>query len=187
MGLNSPPAILESSVSSVHLDGVNDWIGVDALDGEFVTGDDFTLEMWFNTDELAGSTFTNLLFSANQVSTERLMIGVVPSNGAIVVFTSTTATVGSGYNDGEWHHLVYTEDGNSGEKKVYVDGVLEGTITNLARTNWNLVDRYSIGQEHDTVPSDFFYGLLDEVSVYRTVLNEQQIITHYNLGAFGSN
>lgn len=89
---------------------------------------------------------------------------------------------GSGYNDGNWHHVTATAD-RGNEMRIYIDGVLinstpEITVGNIDST-WNL----SIGAMYNP-PNVWheFNGSLDDVRIYNRVLTPDEITGLYNLG-----
>jgi hypothetical protein len=62
---------------------------------------------------------------------------------------------------------------NGSRINVYTDGVQVGTIaTNIDITTET---RWSIGQEWDSVPSDFYVGMVDEVRFYKVALTADQV------------
>jgi hypothetical protein len=81
--------------------------------------------------------------------------------------TSTTRVFSTGtLNDGNWHHIVGTINGTSKNLKLYVDGVLHGTIAQTGGT-FNTTDRQiwaGAGQNGGT-GANFFPGSIDEVIV----------------------
>jgi hypothetical protein len=56
---------------------------------------------------------------------------------------------------------------------VYTDGVLVGTIT--TSIDITTETRWSIGQEWDSAPSDFYFGMVDEVRFYDSALTADQV------------
>jgi hypothetical protein len=89
-----------------------------------------------------------------------------------VTITSTTA----GYNNGIWHHVVFTRTRASGAIKIYVDGSLEASgtaYTNSLAANPQLtIGRIASG-------GNYFAGSLDDIAVYNVVLTDTQVATHY--------
>jgi len=93
-------------------------------------------------------------------------------------YIDEAATASFDFSDGAWHHVVATYDGAA--KRVYVDG---NKIQTFACTgNWALRDApIQIGK--------YFYnddwnlnGFVDEVRLYSTALNDEQVSELYDSG-----
>mgnify|MGYP001565449571 FL=1 len=97
-----------------------------------------------------------------------------------VLGVRTTATV----NDGAWHHVAVTYDGNSSASgvQIYIDGssvaltILYNTLsaTILNSENFTL-GKYNSG----TGASNAYGGLMDEVAVYNRALTPAEITDIY--------
>ena len=74
-------------------------------------------------------------------------------------------------NDDLWHLITYVRDGDTGY--VYADGVLRGTYP--AGFSLDSVTRWSIGQEWDTGPSDFYTGAVDDARFYDYALSAGEV------------
>ena len=72
-------------------------------------------------------------------------------------------------DDGMWHHVAGTYDGQT--VKVYVDGVKESELDIVAdfRPGWKC-----IGSDH-TGRGEFFKGCIDELKVYNRALTETEM------------
>lgn len=79
---------------------------------------------------------------------------------------------------GVWNHIVWTITA-AGVFKWYVNGVLVVNTTVTLNTDAAAVLR--IGTRSDT-GSGFFFGGLDDVALYPTVLTQGQVQAHYNAG-----
>ena len=192
--LNMSPALLDSSVSSVKFDGVDDYIDISGIKDEFrtETGEyDITVELWFKTSAKDG-TWGNVIFAIDRSDGYGIFWLGTDSDGAIVlgrtrIYSHFRKEVGSGYNDGMWHHLVFSQDGISEETKLYVDGVLLSEFTetenSIISIDWRRVGKISLGQDAGSgdTGSGHYYGQLDEVSVYKRVLTDEQVGRHYDL------
>ena len=152
-----------------------------------------TVETWINTTSNQGGrivgfgnqngltgTSTNRdrhLYMDNQ---GRLMFGVSPGQNRAIAS-------GTGYHDGQWHHVVGTlgPDGVA----LYVDGARVASNTTW-RTGRNDTGFWRIGGDNLTgwlnQPSSIdFTGSVDEVAVYPVVLTPAQIAAHHTLGVSG--
>jgi hypothetical protein len=82
-------------------------------------------------------------------------------------------------DDGRWHHLVATYDGQT--KRLYVDGLLDASTTvvsgALTRNDW----RVAIGGCTEAA-GRAFDGWIDEVAVYGRVLDAAEVAAHTAAG-----
>jgi len=147
----------------------------------------FTTEAWVNTTTTTGGkilgfeavpTGTGGSYDKQvyMVNSGRLIFGVYDGAARTVISPNT-------YNDGQWHHVVATQD--SAGMRMYIDGVLQGT--NSATTNQNFTGYWRVGggstkswPSSPTTP--FFTGSVDEVAVYSRGLSDAEVAEHYALG-----
>jgi hypothetical protein len=86
--------------------------------------------------------------------------------------------------DGEWHHIVAIRDndaGVNGENRLYVDGVLQGTVDIGYTYGFACSRTVNVGYLNFGA---FFYldGDLDELATYDRALTDTEILTHYDRG-----
>jgi hypothetical protein len=94
---------------------------------------------------------------------------------------STTAPV----VQGQWTHLTGTYDAATKTKRLYYNGQLVATRTNVTATpNGAYALRIGGGATEGT-GNYWFRGDIDEVAVYNTALSPGQIATHYATGKTG--
>jgi hypothetical protein len=79
-------------------------------------------------------------------------------------------------NDGYWHHIAVTWDITTGERKLYVDGILDAqdSFSPTAISNY---DRFAIAARATGTydESNVYQGYVDDVRVYDSVLTAQEI------------
>ena len=154
----------------------------------------------------------SIIFSANDVSDSYaniFRIGVninndaSPIGGILVVDNQDNNTVhtdssdkdtGTKYfNDGKWHHLAVTIAGGASDTaiKVFINGSeltnyytsdAGSADSNVIDTQFDLADKFSIGQEYDSsaATSDFFAGNISELTIYSADLSTSQVRALYN-------
>ena len=94
-------------------------------------------------------------------------------------------------NDGAWHHIVVTRDQTTGDKSIYIDGVLDAGSPESGTTNLlNDPVLLTIGALADASNSDpaspdytgdnGYEGLLDDVQVYPRALSADEVNYLYN-------
>ena len=86
-------------------------------------------------------------------------------------------------NDGQWHEITWVNTGvnESSGIKIYIDGVLNKTVTGVARSNtYNNVWSYIGKDGRDN--NDFFVGQISKLLVYNTGLTDAQVNQNYSGG-----
>ena len=183
------------------LDGVDDGISILKMGNLNLGPSDFSIEAWVNvaqTQTPLGFIFLNyggvptysLSISSDAKAQVHFRPGVPSLSGSgNEPFVSATGT--TSLNDGRWHHLVGVRRGATG--LIYVDGVLENSVTNPAvlSVNGGSVDtggclyarigavHSDIGHCNSLAPNpqepNFFQGLIDEVKIYNRALSDCEI------------
>ncbi|HEX7132807.1 MAG TPA: LamG-like jellyroll fold domain-containing protein, partial [Iamia sp.] len=169
--------------TAASFDGVNDH----ATAARQISGD-FSIEVWFKTTQVfsndfgqphctqwwqgAGLVDADTSGSANDFGLSVCDGKVIGGTGVPEISAVSPAT----YNDGAWHHVVFTRTQSSGAMVLYVDGVQVGTATGpttaLTSTPTLNIGRMAPGVSH-------FAGTIDEVAVYTTVLSAATVATHH--------
>lgn len=161
-------------------DGVNDYASTTLT----TLSNAFSFEAWVKTN-VAGSTDTHTVIRRDGTDIVLLRvrgssIGVNPGQAEVYI-DGTTLLSTSSYrvDDGNWHHIVYTQSGNAA--KLYIDGTQRATATTTQSTfNFGVGGTTYIGSAAGT--SEFYKGVLDEVAVYNTALSAARVTAHYNAG-----
>ena len=87
--------------------------------------------------------------------------------------------------DDNWHHVVATRNGSTGDSKIYVDGILKGSATQILSGDFSSpTAKLNLGSY---AGSSLITGNLDEVAVHNVELSFAQITMHYNNGLSGKN
>ena len=145
----------------------------------------FTFAMWIKPNNPTNSSATFIRRSFNgsvsnqasyhfgyehSVNPARLRLRIHESN------LISNADVGNN----EWTHVAATFDGDSGVKRIFINGVLDAeqtTSRNVRESN----ERTTIGVRHfgDSYTYQYF-GLMDDVMLYNRALSEEEIKEIYN-------
>jgi len=149
------------------LDLASDYVAIDGVVDD-ITSTNITLSLWIN------STQTNQgdLIAANDSGSGHPLEFYIESgrpgryDGGDTTYTNAPVVA-----DGRWHMLTYVREVNTG--RIYVDGVL--VATDPATFELSAIARWSIGQEWDSGPSDFYRGMVDDVRFYNKSLTADQI------------
>ena len=86
-------------------------------------------------------------------------------------------------NDGQWHEITWVNTGTNESSgiKIYIDGVLNKTVTGVTRSNtYNNVWSYIGKDGRDN--NDFFVGQISKILVYNTGLTDAQVNQNYSGG-----
>jgi hypothetical protein len=162
----TPEAYVAGKVGSNALDlrGA-DYVVIDGVVDD-ITSTNITLSAWVKTTQ----TNEGEVFAANDATGGHpLMFGV--QSGNPYVNDGGDTQFGPIINDDLWHLITYVRDGDTGY--VYTDGVLRGAYS----SGFSLasVTRWSIGQEWDSSPSDFYTGAVDDARIYDYALSAGEV------------
>jgi hypothetical protein len=166
---------------SVDFDGTNDYVTISGS-SDLALSFDLTFSLWFNSSSVPGSGAYDYMFSLTDGRSTGKDRAIGITNGQIVL-----NTYGSGWNmpftntsisANTWYHAaaVFT----AGTGRLYLNGVDKGTKS--LSTNYVSYSRTVIGGMLYSA-SNHFNGLIDEVSVFNSVLSASDISDMYNSGA----
>ena len=160
----------------------------------------FTLECWFKTAVAQGPGGVLIGFCGDQTDTgggyDRFIY--LDDDGFLHfgVYNNNPFTADSPlpYNDGGWHHVAATLSTTTGAS-LYVDGTLVANNPNVTSAQnyngyWRIGEDNINGWPYQPSSSQadgeaYFYGAMDEVSIYARVLSAAQIQSIYNAGSAG--
>jgi len=167
-------------------DSVNDYITMNA---SAMNGlNDFTVVVWGKSSSSQDST---ILSGARDTSTQGINESVFffknnnefwPSITASPFDDNTQLGTSVSMNDNNWHQLVWTRKATAAQSCFYFDGVSQGCITHPDNDDTAALQIASLilGQEQDSFQGGFdsaqdWEGLLDELTIFDSVLNSNQI------------
>lgn len=153
----------------------------------------FSLSFWIKTGQENGNedgpgwagsgiVAADIPGGANDAVPAALDGGEIGFNTGTVDIDDTLNSTTDINDDLTYHHIVVTRDRLTGEKKIYVDGVLD--VSNFAGTNLlNDPALIAVGcaidasqaDPNDASPNQFFQGLLDDIQIYSVVLSSNQV------------
>lgn len=189
--------------TAFDFDGVDDYLALpDSVFGAYPNpAASLSIEVWFKTSS------SGVIFS--QTDAGATPGGAAPVNGQVPALyvgsdgklyastfwhNSVTLVTESlnAVDDGQWHHAVVTYTGsttpNSGVQRLYVDGVLQDTLTGLTQQFYNFTGDYDyfLGTGHTggswaatSGTWEFFAGSLDEFAVYNRAITAAEVSDHY--------
>ena len=178
-------ALTRETDKAATFDGLDDYVRVDRA-----ISDDFSIEFWFkSTQGIGAATITDWYNTAGLVDADvtgtandfgvglrsdgRVLAGIGNPDTTIISTTSTA------YNDGNWHHVVFTRTRSPSALALYVDGVANGTAVGSTAS---LTASSALNFGKRASGSNYFAGSLDEVAVYNRVLSAATVLKHYQAG-----
>ena len=163
---------LMAQAYALDFDGTEEYVAADGV-CDYITST-FTIETWFNADDVVGSQMIWAI-NENAKGENILVLGLSDSNIQVWHWNGSSNTAlltgSSTISAGQWYHVALTISG--GTVNVFLNGVSEATASKSVTVNND--DWFSLGQEWDTAPSDFYDGKLDEVRVWNDVRTEAEI------------
>jgi concanavalin A-like lectin/glucanase superfamily protein len=167
------------SNTAVSFDGVDDYVSVARQ-----VQDDLSVEFWFKSTQGLG---TNAQWWGNAGLVDAEVAGAandfglsLRSDGRITAGTGTPdasiVSSSAGYDDGNWHHVVFTRTRSSGALNLYVDGVSAGSATGATAS---LTAPATINFGRIRTGGNYFAGTLDEVATYNVALSQATVTAHY--------
>jgi hypothetical protein len=163
---------------ALEFNGTNDYLVVAR-----VVQDDFTIACWLKTSQPGGPDGwgggVGLVSGVSDRSGGDFGASLIGGKFCFGVRVAKEVAVTSRkvVSDWAWHHVAATRDGQSGEMKVYVDGVLEGQ--RMGETGALLIPtRLTVGCQQ--TEKNFYRGLLDDLRIYDRVLSASEIRSLYD-------
>ena len=182
--------VLFMNTKSVLFDGVNETIncGTDStLDLERT--DTFSISTWFKISNVTASR--ELCGKVNSVSNGGYECFLLQTTGELRFSLRNTGgnrllvETNNTFDDGVWHHVVFTYDGSSTAAGVtiYVDGSSEAltTVIDALSASISVVNNFYIGSRNAT--ANFCLGNIDELSIYDEELTSGEVTAIYNSGS----
>ncbi|HVM29949.1 MAG TPA: LamG-like jellyroll fold domain-containing protein [Candidatus Limnocylindrales bacterium] len=173
--LGAPRGVVDQPSSAMTFDGSSGKLQAPFNASTWgITGDKLTMEAWFRTTRTTGK--------GNILRQSHYGLGFwLAQNGNVmegVIYGSAQGRItASGYQDGNWHHIVATADGTT--MRLYMDGVQVGSTPLSGNiTTWN--DNLAIGAIDSN--AEWFSGDIDEVALYGEAVSADEVAMHYDAG-----
>ena len=175
------PAPIGAGMSLV-LDATHqEYVGLDALVGDFALLSEGSISAWFKTSGPLGA-----IFAASQTADASSELRLLYESDAVAFdareefgadFAEGALTSAAGLGDGTWHHVVVTVDSES-NASLYVDGALVAVTREPFFSSVQELDSMSIGRNVDVDNPGgqwFFNGSLDDLAVWDQVLTCDEV------------
>ncbi len=182
-------------LQAFSLDGVDDYVQVADNPAASVTGS-LTIDAWVNLRAYAtGSNFSPIVSkwnSLNGASNESYFLGVNKDGNAYFSVSGASgvaSVLSSGFNTvplNTFTHIAGVFDSSARTLRLYINGVENGTVTNLEistiadNSEPLLIGATDFGSFVNI--RQFTTGLIDEVDLYSRALSQSEIQTIFNAG-----
>jgi len=167
-----------------------------ADDSAAIFSSPFTIEFFIRGTYGSGNSTLYTVFNVQASNASPKNQAYVPATGQanagkLVWYfggnTPTTIVSTTSVNDNAWHHIVLTYGGagNSHRKRMYIDGVQQGSDNTSTPGSYlyTMFDRYSgvtIGADGSSTGTTSYMGDLDEFLIYNYELTSTQVTGNYN-------
>ncbi|MCD5380896.1 LamG domain-containing protein, partial [Candidatus Gracilibacteria bacterium] len=154
----------------------NDYIQPASNNG--LSTESYSLSLWAKLDSTSCTDSWKTMFEQNRWETGHIGMFIRPSN-CKPHFRNRGHTFDANIDisDGTWHHLVFTYEQGNKTAKIYIDGNLDATATNVSHSTGNNKTT-RIGRNNDG--GETFPGSLDEVRLYDRALNSSEVSQLYS-------
>lgn len=152
----------------------NTWVELNSLSSP-LSNSNRSVFMWVKQNT-AVSTESQVLLGINTASGGNICNLQVNTSQQLGIYDGATAHYGNTIiTDGQWHHVGYTYNENTGMTRIYVDGQNEFSFTDAQTVTASSL--FSLGQEFDSglSSSNFLEGILTEVTIWNEVLTAADI------------
>jgi hypothetical protein len=167
---------------SLSFDGVDDFVNLGSSTG-FDSLSEFTISAWIKADSFSG--YPMILAKTNGTTAEafQFYIDQDTSKPTFAVnfsdFNSSTDAISTGV----WTHIAVTWTSGTGAVAFYINGNASGTATGSTSITANTEDCCIGAKPSGSGFSNFFNGIMDEVSFFNSALSASDITAIYNSGA----
>ena len=179
---------------ALSFDGDNDYV-LPGVISEISGPESFTISLWFqrsndNTLHATNHAINNVLIAqSSSIANDNLEIG--SASDSVEIYLDTAELGGNispivqqaGIQNNVWHHLVVSYDSDAtDELKIYVDGTLAGQHDQFGGLVSNSHESpFAIGiSRPGTSAWGDFEGLIDDVAVWDTAVDLEQVTALYN-------
>jgi uncharacterized repeat protein (TIGR03806 family) len=175
--------------SGLFFNGTNGYVAVSNN-----LGDDFSLSLWVKTAQVFQQTSqtydgTGIIWSDVAGGANDFILGGTRSGGGVNRLSFFTGNPDSSLNgtrnisDDKWTHLAAVRIKATGERRIYVNGILEATSIGGVNT---LTSNPAIHIGGNTLGGRYFLGLMDEVRAYNRALSDGEVAALAAAGGYQS-
>lgn len=170
LGIGDEEAVAANN--ALHLDGTKDYIDARATATGLPQGrEPRTMEAWVKTTQTSIGNFVSWGRRANHMrNSMAVRSGKLAYIGQYLDFTGKTPI-----NDGEWHHVALSYDGENWA--IYVDGKADGTSGGDPNTTDQNLKIGNLPEPHN---GEYFDGTMDELRIWKVARTADEIVATMN-------
>ena len=162
---------------SMEFDGVSSYFDPGTDSSLDIFGSDFSASLWFNNPVSGTNTSAGLIQIASFTTKFAITKGSNAGNLGFVIGTNSWRyNIGSGLNDGNWHHVALVRD--SGTYTFYID---KTAYTSFSSGTYNTGGYNSIGRGLQSF--QYFTGHLDEIALFNHAISANTVDAIYDATA----
>ncbi len=178
-GFTSTTTAIGAIGQALDFDGVDDYVNIGDSNSVDVTIT--TISAWIKTSQTSFPNGFAYIVKKDKFTGSGPYTLYTTSNNTFFALRSQdggnpSVSAGVNPNDGNWHHIVATYDGNT--LKIYYDGDFRNSANYTDTILVNATDVHIGGWENYRL----FDGLIDDVRIYNRALSADEITRLYNLG-----
>jgi hypothetical protein len=160
---------------AIDLDGRSDHLKVTRPIGFNFAPGSFSASVWVKPRTVGGRWQALMEYDRSTLNGNRFGLWIDQSGRFLFrVGQNTWHSTGS-LKANAWQLLTATYDGNTHRMRLYVDGVLNASATNVAGFVAPVQSTLAIGVR-GSLDDEFFDGLLDDARVYDVTLSEEEVL-----------
>lgn len=182
----TPRCVNGVSGKALELDGKDDWFSLQAMPKESYTVSDFSISLWFNTDQDTQQTLWQASDGSNW--------GLTGYGIAIKSLDDIEAGYRAEYPEkcelhatgdleaSTWHHVVLVRDTDKKQGLLYIDGDLKDVCDDPCpglSIEPQSYPRVGYGYYAPSAYEKYFDGLIDEVCIHNRALGESEVQALY--------
>jgi hypothetical protein len=193
--LYNGPTFDKANGGSLVFDGTNDYCRIKSLNTNANTYANFSFSFWFSpTSTISPGSLPT--FSMMMEAQDTRLTSATPdtyvyflTNGQLIFAsytpTQNLAATNTTWIAGAWYHLTCTyqhktDDVLTGTKKIYINGVLNNSASNVYSNYFNTFSQFGLGM-YDGGKSNGFKGKLTKYLVYLRALSADEVLQNYNV------
>ncbi len=188
-GVTCPGTAVAPSGAALDFDGDIDGLDVsNPASLNWDNSDSFTIQVWVNSTQTCDVNKVIVGSFRSSSSEGDWWLGCGNANNEAAFFLREAGTGGQAVslrgtqsiNDGQWHQITAVRDAAAGQTRLYVDGILEASVTPAYTNTFANSSPLHIGYYGPGHPFDYYFdGLIDELIIYNRALSVTEIRQHY--------
>ena len=168
--------VTQSAATHLNFDGINDAVVIPNSSLLQFGTDNLTFEAMIKISS-AQSNYSGIITKASITASQNFGLQfVVMGNKLSVEFQGNISVTGTtDLNDSNWHHVALVVNRTTNNIKLYVDGVLDASLTNGSIGGANLSNPVNMFIGKDRTSTEFLEANIDEVRIWNVARTAEQL------------